>query len=157
MSIKTVAGIVVGVVILVVGVIAAQLGGLRVRTAFQHDPPADQPAPVSLLHGGRSATSAQHATDGVAGRWKMRVGDMVDLTLELEQDGKAVRGTFTNPHGEMAVRGEFVDGALTLATVHSDPAFTLDATLTKEGTLDGTLVSGTTNMKWTAERAAVKH
>jgi hypothetical protein len=98
----------------------------------------------------------EQKTPTVAGTWTMSVksphGD-VPMTLTLAQEGRKVTGTF-NPHGEeVQVVGEFVNGALTLATGESAALrVTLKAQLKEQGTLDGYLSSERGDMPWTAER-----
>jgi hypothetical protein len=102
----------------------------------------------------------EQKTPTVAGTWTMSVksphGD-VPMTLTLAQDGRNVTGIF-NPHGEeVQVAGEFVNGALTLATAES-AAFrvTLEAQLKDQDTLDGYLSSDRGDMPWRAERVKDK-
>jgi hypothetical protein len=79
------------------------------------------------------------------------------MGLELEQKGKQVSGTFSTPHGDLQVAGEFIDGALTLATAAGgESQITLTAKLKDHGTLDGFLSSQLGDMTWTAERASGK-
>ena len=100
----------------------------------------------------------------VAGRWTMSVdagphGTMT-MGLVLEQKGKRVTGTFSSPHGDVAVEGEFTDGTLTLTTTatdgHEAMHVTFNARLQETGTLSGYLSSEMGDMKWTAERMKEK-
>ena len=94
----------------------------------------------------------------VTGRWTMSVnggphGDMT-MGLALQQSGKKVSGTFATPHGDIEVEGEFVEGALSLATRGgSDTQITLNAQLKDNGSLEGYVSSQMGDMTWTAERA----
>lgn len=102
------------------------------------------------------------AQGGVAGKWTMNVDTgpahgVTTMGLTLEQDGKNVSGTFHSPHGDVAVRGELVDGALKLAT--SDTAelsATISAKVKDDGTLAGYMSTSRGDMEFTAERAKAK-
>jgi hypothetical protein len=100
----------------------------------------------------------------VAGRWTMSVdagphGTMT-MGLVLEQKGKRVTGTFSSPHGDVGVEGEFTDGTLTLTTTatdgHEAMHVTFNARLQETGTLSGYLSSEMGDMKWTADRMKEK-
>ena len=85
------------------------------------------------------------AAPGVAGRWTVSVkgsphGD-VTMGLDVAQEGKKVTGTLATPHGDnLQIEGEFVGGALALATPGGgDAQITMKAKLKDDGTLDGYL------------------
>jgi hypothetical protein len=98
------------------------------------------------------------ATPTVAGSWTMSVETPHGATtmgLTLKQEGKKVAGTFSSPHGDNSVEGEFADGTLTLATTGTDdrsPDVTFSAKLRDNGTLTGDLSSQMGDMPWTATR-----
>ena len=111
-------------------------------------------AASSSLH----AQGARKDPPSVAGKWTMAVDSPHGATpmgLALTQDGKKVSGTFSSPHGDLAVAGDFTDGTLTLSTTSTDaeaPQVSFTATLTEKGSLTGYLSSQMGDMKWTAER-----
>ena len=101
----------------------------------------------------------------VSGVWQMNVqGDhVIQVGMELKQDGKTVTGTILMPtqhigqRKEVSVTGEFADGALKLsgtAEGASEDTAKLDiaATMQKDGTMSGTLSAGTHSATWTGER-----
>ena len=96
----------------------------------------------------------------VVGTWTMTVkgsaahGDMT-ASLTLAQDGKKVSGTLAAHGNEHKVEGEFVDGALTLATVGDDSQhqMQLNAKLKEDQTLEGYLSGPAGDMRWTAVRS----
>ena len=100
------------------------------------------------------------AAASVAGKWTLSVnaGPHGDFTmgLTLKQEGTSVSGTFSSPHGDMAVAGEFADGALKIATTQGseDEKIYFQATLNEDGTLSGYMSSPMGDMKWTASRAS---
>jgi len=103
------------------------------------------------------------AAPSLTGNWTMNVtgGPHGDATmgLTLEQKGTKVTGTFVSGHGpDMAIAGEFVDGALKLQTADakSDTQIIFNAKLKDDGSLAGTISSPVGDMKWTATRAAAK-
>jgi hypothetical protein len=116
------------------------------------------PAPASAQH----AQQEKKAAPGVAGKWTMTVQGnphgATTMGLTLTQAGKAVTGTFASPHGDMPVKGELVDGTLTLATTATGdaPEITFNARLKDDDTLTGYLSSTMGDMTWTAERAKEK-
>ena len=97
---------------------------------------------------------------GVAGTWNVTVkgpaahGDMA-AGLTLAQNGKTVTGTLTAHGTERKVEGEFVDGALTLATVDGDSQHQvqLNGKLKEDQTLEGYLSGPGGDMRWTAVRS----
>lgn len=97
--------------------------------------------------------------EGVAGKWTMDVDTgpahgMTTMGLTLQQDGKQVTGTIQTPHGDVAVKGELVDGALRLSTADSsEMSATLHAKLRDDGTLSGYMSTTRGDMKFTAKRA----
>jgi hypothetical protein len=103
------------------------------------------------------AQHEKHGTAGVAGKWTMNVEGSphgaTTMGLTLKQDGQTVTGTFASPHGDMPVKGEFVDGTLTLSTVpNDDAAITFKARLKEDGSLSGYVSSSMGDMTWTATR-----
>jgi hypothetical protein len=79
------------------------------------------------------------------------------MGLVLKQNGKKVTGTFASGHTEdMAIQGEFADGALKVETTggDADSKITFTAKLKDDGTLAGFLSSPRGDMKWTAARNA---
>ena len=95
----------------------------------------------------------------VTGKWTLSVESghgTTPMGLTLKQDGKSVTGTFSSPHGDSPVEGEFADSTLTLATTAAgddSPHVTFKARLRDNGTLAGYLSSHMGDMQWTAERA----
>jgi len=98
------------------------------------------------------------AAPTVTGTWTMNVqgGPHGDATmgLTLKQDGTKVTGTFASGHSEeVAVKGEFVDGALKVETEgDADHKVIFTAKLKDDGTLAGSISSPMGDMKWTATR-----
>ena len=104
------------------------------------------------------AAVALAAAPSVGGRWAMSVDagphGNTTMGLVLTQDGSKVTGTFSSPHGDMAVAGEFAQGELKVATTagKEDDRIYLQARLNEDGTLAGTLSSPMGDMTWTAKR-----
>lgn len=102
------------------------------------------------------------AAPSVSGRWTMTVDAGAHGTrtmeLSLKQTGAEVTGTFVSPHGDVAVKGEFVDGNLTLETTGGGhgPTLTFKATLKDSETLNGYISSPDGDLTWTAKRASDK-
>jgi hypothetical protein len=103
------------------------------------------------------------AAPSLTGTWTMNVtgGPHGDATmgLTLQQDGTKVTGTFVSGHApDMAVSGEFKDGALKLQTAADKDgnAVLFEAKLRDDGTLAGYISSSVGDMKWTATRADAK-
>ena len=100
------------------------------------------------------------AAPSVTGTWTMNVqgGPHGDATmgLTLKQEGTKVTGTFASGHSpEMAVKGEFIDGALKIETEgDGDHRITFTAKLKDDGTLAGYISSPMGDMKWTATKDA---
>ena len=99
----------------------------------------------------------QHPTS-VAGKWTMTVDTgahgVRELGLDLKQTGKDVSGTFASPHGDMQVKGEFVDRTLTLATAEQEHgSLSFNAKLKDDDTLSGYLSTPDGDLTWTAKRA----
>jgi hypothetical protein len=97
----------------------------------------------------------------VSGTWTMQVEGgphgAATMGLVLRQDGKKVTGTFASGHTQdMAIEGEFADGALKVETTggDADSKITFTAKLKDDGTLAGFLSSPMGDMKWTAARNA---
>ena len=106
-----------------------------------------------------SLTAAQQQTStSVAGKWTMTVDTgahgVRELGLDLKQTGKEVTGTFASPHGDMPVKGEFVDRTLTLATAQQEHgSLSFKAQLKDDDTLSGYISSPDGDLTWTAKRA----
>ena len=106
-----------------------------------------------------SWTAAQQQTSpSVAGKWTMTVDTgahgVRELGLDLKQTGKEVTGTFASPHGDMQVKGEFVDRTLTLATAEQEHgSLSFNAKLKDDDTLSGYLSTPDGDLTWTAKRA----
>lgn len=111
-----------------------------------------------LLLAGLTAIALAAAAPSVAGRWTMAVDagphGNATMGLILSQDGSKVTGTFSSPHGDMEVAGEFAKGDLKIATTagKEDDRIYLQAHLNEDGTLAGVLSSPMGDMKWTATR-----
>ena len=111
---------------------------------------------------GALALTAAVAAPSLTGSWTMKVegsphGDAT-MAMTLKQDGTRVTGTFVSGHGpDLALDGEFVDGALKLATTGDDNhRITFSAKLKEDGTLKGFLSSAVGDMTWTAKRFEAK-
>jgi hypothetical protein len=82
------------------------------------------------------------------------------MGLVLTQEGTKMTGTFamSDTAPEIAVAGEFIDGALKIETTtgDADQRIIFNATLEDDGTLAGYVSSQMGDMKWTASRAAEK-
>jgi hypothetical protein len=104
--------------------------------------------------------SAAAAT--VAGTWSMSVDSphgAMTTSLDLQQDGTKVTGTFTSGGHlpDMKVEGTFKDGALKLETVDgSEHKILFAAKLQENGTLSGYLSMEAGDMNWTARRVEAK-
>ena len=104
------------------------------------------------------AIAAAIAAPSVSGTWTMQVsgGPHGNATMEmtLEQKGTAVTGTFVSGHApDMALKGEFVDGALKAETEGDpDSKVVFTAKLKDDGTLAGYISSPVGDMTWTAKR-----
>ena len=116
---------------------------------------------IAALAGTIASLNAQtdkKSTPTVAGVWTMSVESPHGATamgLTLQQEQKKVTGTFSSPHGDSRVEGEFADGTLTLATTASDDhsvQATFTAKLKENGTLSGYVSSQMGDMPWTATR-----
>ena len=106
---------------------------------------------------------AQHRQDApsVTGKWTMTVDTgahgVRDMALTLKQTGKDVTGTFASPHGDMQVKGEFVDGTLTLATAPEEHgSISFNAKLKDDDTLNGYISTPDGDLTWTAKRGKEK-
>jgi hypothetical protein len=104
-------------------------------------------------------------TPNISGPWNMGLegGHVIPVALVLKQDGTKLTATIALPtqntgqRVDVALSGEFVDGALTLSgTVeHAQEPTTIDISgkLLDDGTLEGTfMMPGHGKMPWTAER-----
>lgn len=102
-------------------------------------------------------TQQQKAAPSVAGKWIMTVDTgahgVRELALALKQAGKEVTGTFASPHGDMPVKGEFVEGKLTLATTEqAHGSISFNAKLKDDETLTGYISTPDGDLTWTAKR-----
>ena len=105
-----------------------------------------------------SLVSLQAQQQNVAGEWTMLVQEM-SLRLVMTQAGEKISGSMDTPHGEIALKGEFSTGKLTLVGVSTDmhPAqFTLTSTLGPNGSLSGSVSVNSMEMPFTAVRAPGK-
>lgn len=104
-----------------------------------------------------TAQEKKQDTSPLAGRWNMTVEagahGVVSMQLELKQDGRKVTGTFSSPHGDLPVEGEFAGGTLKLKTTGGDMHVTFEARLDGADKLAGYMSSEMGDMKWSAERA----
>src|SRR5262245_48571797 len=119
---------------------------------------------VVLLSIGVAAQDKKSDPATVSGVWQMSVqGDhVIPIGMELEQDGKNVTGIILMPahngqRKEVTLKGEFVDGALTLTGIaegaSEDTAkIEVSAKMAKDGTMSGTLSVGKHSVPWTGER-----
>ena len=76
--------------------------------------------------------------------------------LVLKQDGGKVTGTFTSPHGDVPLAGEYVGTTLTFHATIEDPhhaELTFTGTRKDDGTLAGAVTGPMGDMTWKAERA----
>ena len=116
---------------------------------------------TAMLDARLVAQHEKHGASNVSGKWTMTVEGSphgaTTMGLTLKQEGKTVTGTFASPHGDMPVKGEFVDNALTLATVNNEGGeITFKAKLKEDGSLSGFLSSSMGDMTWNATRAKEK-
>jgi hypothetical protein len=103
----------------------------------------------------------QKDAPSVAGKWTMTVDTgahgVREHGLALKQAGKEVTGTFASPHGDMPVKGEFVDGKLTLATTEqAHGSISFNAKLNDDDTLSGYISTPDGDVTWTAKRVKEK-
>jgi hypothetical protein len=101
------------------------------------------------------AMAVSTAAPGVA-MWSVAVDSphgTAAMSLTLKQDGKKVTGTFVSGHApDMALEGEFADGALKLESAGGgDEKVIFNAKLKEDGTLAGYVSGPMGDMKWTAE------
>ena len=114
---------------------------------------------------GVAAQQDKKTDANVAGVWQMNVdgGHVIQVGMELKQDGEHVTGTILMPtqhigqRKEVALTGTFVDGTLTLSgeveNASEDTAkVAVGGTLEKDGTMKGTLSAGAHSATWTGER-----
>ena len=100
----------------------------------------------------------------LTGTWNMGLqGDhVIPVALVLKQDGTALTGTIALPtqhdgqRVDVDLKGEFVDGALTLSGSVPKAAEPTDIKLTamlqEDGSLEGKITVGAHSHPWTAER-----
>jgi uncharacterized protein (DUF2147 family) len=105
--------------------------------------------------------SPRAAAPDVTGTWAVAIDGphgTTGMSLVLKQDGKKVTGTFVSGHApDMALEGEFADGALKLESAGGgDEKVIFDAKLKEDGTLAGYVSGPMGDMKWTAERVKDK-
>src|SRR2546423_966673 len=118
------------------------------------------------LVGGAVALPAVSLEPTVDGKWIVSVhapDHEFGIGLELKQDGKKVTGTLMMPDGDVALTGEFADGALVLngimegASSHgATGAFQMNAKLKEDGTRAGDIAIGKGRMVWSAERMTMR-
>jgi len=101
----------------------------------------------------------------VSGVWQMNVeaGHVLQIGMELKQDGTTVTGTILMPtqhagqRREVSLKGEFADGALKLSGTtdgasEDTATVAIEAKMQKDGTLSGTLSAGSHSAPWTGAR-----
>lgn len=108
----------------------------------------EKPAPAALAN--------------ISGNWTVTIessGGSMSCKMVLEQDGKQLTGTFSNPHGDdtFPLTGEFADGAMTLSVAgkseHGEMRLGLKGTISKDdGTLTGVMTSSMGESKFRAIR-----
>lgn len=118
-----------------------------------------------VLADGQDKKPAPKAPADLTGKWSLTIenpqGNLV-TPLVLEQDGRKLTGTFTNPHaqGDLPIAGEIIDGALTLTvdgrTDHDEMHIVFTGVLKDDGTLAGRLSSAMGEMTWTGVRTKDK-
>jgi opacity protein-like surface antigen len=101
--------------------------------------------------------AATAAAPDVTGNWNVAVDGphgSATMSLVLKQDGRKVTGTFVSGHGpDLALEGEFVDGALKIESADGDDHKVIfSAKLKEDGTLAGYVSGPMGDMKWTASR-----
>ena len=114
---------------------------------------------VVLFAAAIAVTAQAKKTESVSGAWELTVkgpaahGDLT-ATMDLQQDGKKVTGSFTAHGNTHTLAGEFSNGELSLQTTDTpaDHGLTLNAKLTDDGRLSGYLSSSMGDMQWTASR-----
>ena len=117
---------------------------------------------IVILDARLVAQHDNHGSANITGKWTMTVEGSphgaTTMGLTLKQDGKNVTGTFASPHGDMPIKGEFVDRALTLATTANNEGgeISFKAKLKDDGSLSGFLSSSMGDMTWSATRAKEK-
>jgi hypothetical protein len=113
---------------------------------------------TSPLSASQDTQNKKTDTPGIAGKWKMSVDSpegAISCSLLLVQDGKKVTGTFSSPHGDLPLEGEFAVRTLTFSVTldgHGPGKTVFDAKLRDDGTLAGKLSGPMGDMAWTAER-----
>jgi len=101
----------------------------------------------------------------VAGVWQLNVdgGHVIQVGMELKQDGEKLSGTILMPtrnfgqRREVPLTGTLIDDALTLSgeaeNASDDTAkVSISGTLEKDGTMKGTLSAGSHQAAWTGQR-----
>jgi len=122
-------------------------------------------AVVALTVSAAAQQERQSDPANVSGVWQMNVeaGHVLQIGMELKQDGTTVTGTILMPtqhvgqRREVSLNGEFADGALKLSGTtdgaSEDTAkVAIEAKMQKDGTLSGTLSAGSHSAPWTGER-----
>jgi hypothetical protein len=107
---------------------------------------------VIALLAGVSVLSAEEKS--IAGTWSLTAEGYM-MSMVLTQNGKTIGGTLDSPHGPIALKGEYVDGKLTITGSGGDAhplEFTFKGALKSDGTLAGDLTSNVGDMSWTAVR-----
>jgi hypothetical protein len=94
----------------------------------------------------------------IAGTWSLTAEGYM-MSMVLTQNGTTIGGTMDTPHGPIPLKGEFVEGRLTMSgsgeNVHH-LEFTFKGALKPDGTLAGDLTSNVGDMSWTAVRESKK-
>lgn len=114
---------------------------------------------VLALTGSLAAAQA-HGQHNLTGKWVIKMAEgphgAAEMPLSLKHEGRTVTATLTPPGhgGSFELKGQFVDGELTLAIAATDNnmAFSLKATLKDDGTLVGYTSSEMGDSKWVATR-----
>ena len=120
---------------------------------------------VALTIGAAAQQDSKSDPADVSGVWQMNVeaGHVLQIGMELKQDGTKVTGTILMPtqhagqRKEVPLTGEFADGALKLGGTaeggSEDTAkIEIAAKMQKDGTTSGTLSAGTHSAPWSGER-----
>ena len=104
-------------------------------------------------------TAQDRAAESIAGAWELVVkgpaahGDLT-ATMELEQTGSRVTGSFTAHGRSHKVAGQYSNRELSLSTTDTadDHSMSLTARLKDDDSLAGYLSSSMGDMQWTASR-----
>lgn len=107
-----------------------------------------------------AAQAHKHGDATLAGAWNLTIkgpaahGDLA-ATMELQQKGTRLTGSFTAHGNTHTLAGEFSGGELSLESTDTpaDQALSFSGKLKDDGTLAGYLSSPMGDMQWTAARA----